>query len=169
MNEVLQLQRDIVRSYEDDMVKYAQGRDRFKIQECFQSIPRQIDMDLLNITEVILSGIMFISSEYIKLLWITGIHRIFRWIWILWMVMRFAAESWKRMVHVRGQVQSLLKNNLYKSTSMWCTLFFEVVWKIWFILEKSFEKVGVYIEKSLKKVALYTRKSLEKYELQSRM
>ena len=68
MNEVLQLQRDIVSSYEDDMVKYAQGRDRSKIQECFQLIPRQIDMDLLNITEVILSGIMLISSECIRLL-----------------------------------------------------------------------------------------------------
>ena len=33
MNEVLQLQRDIVRSYEDDMVKYAQGRDKSKIQK----------------------------------------------------------------------------------------------------------------------------------------
>lgn len=42
MNEVLQLQREIVRSYEDDMVKYAQGRDKSKIQECFQSIPRQL-------------------------------------------------------------------------------------------------------------------------------
>lgn len=42
MNEVLQLQRDIVRSYEDDMVKYAHERDKFKIQECFQSIPRQL-------------------------------------------------------------------------------------------------------------------------------
>ena len=42
MNEVFQLQRDIVRSYEDDMVKYAQGRDKSKIQKCFQSIPRQL-------------------------------------------------------------------------------------------------------------------------------
>ena len=118
MNEVLQLQRNVVRSYEDDMVKYAQGRDKFKIQECFQSISRQIDMDLLNITEVILSGIMLISSECIRLLWIAGIHRMFRWIWNLWMVMKFAAEYWKRMVHVHGQVQSLLKNKFYNGASI---------------------------------------------------
>ena len=75
-------------------------------------------MDLLNIIEVILSGITRISLEYIKLLWIAGIHRMCRWIWTLWMVMKFAVESWKRMVHVHGQVQSLLKNNFYKGVSI---------------------------------------------------
>lgn len=40
MDEVLQLQRDIVRSYEDDMVKYADKKDKPVIRECFQSIPR---------------------------------------------------------------------------------------------------------------------------------
>ena len=42
MNRVLGLQRDIVRAYEDDMVKYAESRDKAKIKECFQSIPRQL-------------------------------------------------------------------------------------------------------------------------------
>lgn len=42
MNIVLQMQRDIVRSYEDDMVKYADGKDKSLIKECFQSIPRQL-------------------------------------------------------------------------------------------------------------------------------
>ena len=42
MDEVLRLQRDIVRSYEDDMVKYAERKDKFRIKECFQSIPRQL-------------------------------------------------------------------------------------------------------------------------------
>ncbi|MCD8154878.1 MAG: DUF4143 domain-containing protein [Clostridiales bacterium] len=42
MNEVLQIQRDIVRSYEDDMVKYAERKDKSRIKECFQSIPRQL-------------------------------------------------------------------------------------------------------------------------------
>ncbi len=42
MNRVLGLQRDIVRAYEDDMVKYAEPRDKAKIKECFQSIPRQL-------------------------------------------------------------------------------------------------------------------------------
>ena len=39
MNEVLRIQRDIVRSYEDDMVKYAEKKDKSRIKECFQSIP----------------------------------------------------------------------------------------------------------------------------------
>ena len=42
MNEVLRIQRDIVRSYEDDMVKYAEKQDKSRIKECFQSIPRQL-------------------------------------------------------------------------------------------------------------------------------
>ncbi len=42
MNEVLQIQRDIVRSYEDDMVKYAEKKDKPVIKECFQSIPKQL-------------------------------------------------------------------------------------------------------------------------------
>lgn len=42
MNLVLQLQRDIVRSYEDDMVKYAETKNKSLIKECFQSIPRQL-------------------------------------------------------------------------------------------------------------------------------
>ena len=42
MDEVLRLQRDILRSYEDDMVKYADRKDKPLIKECFQSIPRQL-------------------------------------------------------------------------------------------------------------------------------
>ena len=42
MNDVLSAQRDIVRSYEDDMVKYAEKKDKSHIKECFQSIPRQL-------------------------------------------------------------------------------------------------------------------------------
>lgn len=42
MDEVLGIQRDIVRSYEDDMVKYAEKKDKSRIKECFQSIPRQL-------------------------------------------------------------------------------------------------------------------------------
>lgn len=42
MDEVLSIQRDIVRSYEDDMVKYAEKKDKSNIRECFQSIPRQL-------------------------------------------------------------------------------------------------------------------------------
>lgn len=42
MNEVLRIQRDIVRTCEDDMVKYVQRKDRGCITECFESIPKQL-------------------------------------------------------------------------------------------------------------------------------
>lgn len=42
MDEVLSIQRDIVRSYEDDMVKYADKKDKSRIKECFESIPKQL-------------------------------------------------------------------------------------------------------------------------------
>ncbi len=42
MGAVLRMQRDIVRSYEDDMVKHAERADRSRIKECFQSIPFQL-------------------------------------------------------------------------------------------------------------------------------
>ena len=45
MNSVLQLQRDIIRSYEDDMIKYAEKKDKGKIIECFQSIPKQLSKE----------------------------------------------------------------------------------------------------------------------------
>ncbi len=42
INKVHQIQKDIVLSYEDDMVKYASNADKPRIKECFQSIPRQL-------------------------------------------------------------------------------------------------------------------------------
>ncbi|MCM1027325.1 MAG: ATP-binding protein [Roseburia sp.] len=42
INTVLRLQRDIVSSYEDDMLKYADEKDKPLIKECFQSIPKQL-------------------------------------------------------------------------------------------------------------------------------
>ena len=45
MNRVLQIQRDIVRSYEDDMVKYADKKDKVSIRQCFQSIPKQLSKE----------------------------------------------------------------------------------------------------------------------------
>ncbi len=45
MNSVLALQRDIVRSYEDDMIKYADAKDKPLIKECFQSIPKQLSKE----------------------------------------------------------------------------------------------------------------------------
>ncbi len=45
MDEVLKIQRDIVRSYEDDMVKYAEKKDKARIKECFQSIPKQLSKE----------------------------------------------------------------------------------------------------------------------------
>ena len=45
MNRVLALQRDIVHSYEDDMVKYAEESDKPLIRECFLSIPKQLSRE----------------------------------------------------------------------------------------------------------------------------
>ena len=45
MNVVLRMQRDILASYEDDMVKYADDSDKEKIIECFHSIPAQLAKD----------------------------------------------------------------------------------------------------------------------------
>ena len=45
MDAVLRIQRDIVRSYEDDMVKYAERKDKSNIKECFQSIPKQLSKE----------------------------------------------------------------------------------------------------------------------------
>lgn len=45
MDAVLQGQRDIVRSYEDDMVKYADDADKSRISECFKSIPKQLSKE----------------------------------------------------------------------------------------------------------------------------
>lgn len=42
MAKVLSIQRDIVRGYEDDMVKYAPSADKPLIKQCFKSIPRQL-------------------------------------------------------------------------------------------------------------------------------
>lgn len=45
MNSVLALQRDIIHSYEDDMVKYADDSDKPLIKEGFQSIPKQLSKE----------------------------------------------------------------------------------------------------------------------------
>lgn len=45
MDKVLSLQRDIIRSYEDDMIKYAPKKDKAIIRECFQSIPKQLSKE----------------------------------------------------------------------------------------------------------------------------
>lgn len=42
MGRVLAGQRNIVNSYEEDMIKYTPGRDKSRIRECFESIPRQL-------------------------------------------------------------------------------------------------------------------------------
>ncbi len=45
MNAILTLQRNIIHSYEDDMVKYADDKDKPLIRECFQSIPKQLSKE----------------------------------------------------------------------------------------------------------------------------
>ena len=41
----MQIQKDIVQSYEDDMIKYAERTDKASIRECFRSIPRQLSKE----------------------------------------------------------------------------------------------------------------------------
>jgi predicted AAA+ superfamily ATPase len=43
--EVLKMQRDIVRDYSDDIIKYAEGREKTKARACFLSIPKQLSRD----------------------------------------------------------------------------------------------------------------------------
>ena len=43
--QVLRIQRDIIRAYEDDMVKYAERKDKSRIRECFQTIPKQLSKE----------------------------------------------------------------------------------------------------------------------------
>lgn len=45
MNKVLGIQRNILLSYEDDMVKYAENKDKPLIKGCFQSIPKQLSKE----------------------------------------------------------------------------------------------------------------------------
>ncbi len=45
MNQVLSIQRNIVSSYEEDMVKYASNHDKAIIKECFESIPKQLSKE----------------------------------------------------------------------------------------------------------------------------
>lgn len=45
MQDVLNIQRNLIRSYEDDMVKYAENTDKSKIKECFESIPKQLSKE----------------------------------------------------------------------------------------------------------------------------
>ena len=45
MNQVLFIQRNIVSSYEEDMVKYASNHDKSIIKECFESIPKQLSKE----------------------------------------------------------------------------------------------------------------------------
>ena len=45
MSEVLSIQSDIVSSYKDDMIKYANKKDKPNIRECFESIPNQLSKE----------------------------------------------------------------------------------------------------------------------------
>ena len=45
ISQTFVLQRDIISSYRDDMVKYAKQKDKSKIRECFDSIPKQLSKE----------------------------------------------------------------------------------------------------------------------------
>lgn len=45
ISQTYSLQKNILNEYRDDMVKYSQGKDKTKIRECFDSIPKQLAKD----------------------------------------------------------------------------------------------------------------------------
>ena len=45
LNTVLQIQRDLLNSYKDDMIKHADEKEKPYIRECFESIPRQLSKE----------------------------------------------------------------------------------------------------------------------------
>lgn len=45
MVSVLQMQRNIINEYKDDMVKYAENKNKVLIKECFESIPKQLSKE----------------------------------------------------------------------------------------------------------------------------
>ncbi len=45
LNRAVEIQKELIRSYIDDMIKYADNRDKVRIRECFLSIPRQLVKD----------------------------------------------------------------------------------------------------------------------------
>jgi len=70
MNQVIDVQRSIIEEYKADMVKYARSEGKPRIQECFNSIPRQLSKENKKFTySVVRKGGR--SSEYIgSLQWI---------------------------------------------------------------------------------------------------
>lgn len=44
-NTVINLQRNIIEDYKDDIVKYAEVEDKSKIRDCFNSIPKHLSKD----------------------------------------------------------------------------------------------------------------------------
>ena len=46
LGRVLEEQRNIIAGYEEDMVKYADEADKYRIRECFDSIPLQLSKEL---------------------------------------------------------------------------------------------------------------------------
>ncbi len=45
INLVYKVQKDIINSYEEDIIKYAPKEDKVKIRECYESIPRQLSKE----------------------------------------------------------------------------------------------------------------------------
>lgn len=45
IGQVVQIQKDIIDEYKDDMVKYADDSDKSRIRECFESIPKQLSKE----------------------------------------------------------------------------------------------------------------------------
>lgn len=45
IGQVIEVQKDIIDEYKDDMVKYADNSDKNRIRECFESIPKQLSKE----------------------------------------------------------------------------------------------------------------------------
>ena len=45
IGQVVQIQKDIIDEYKDDMLKYAEDVDKSRIRECFESIPKQLSKE----------------------------------------------------------------------------------------------------------------------------
>lgn len=49
MHRVWLMQKDIIQSYQDDMIKYADAADKSRIRECFLSISKQLSKENKNL------------------------------------------------------------------------------------------------------------------------
>lgn len=62
----MDIQKEIVRNYLDDIVKYATGTEKAKARECFLSIPKQLAKDNKKFQYSVVKTILFYVQESIR-------------------------------------------------------------------------------------------------------